>query len=157
MTLPPTDLVSSLTLINHHVSCCTMRACMPALHTEHLPCSLIVWPPHCSWMRTSSPPFFFSEYPEQGLCLTFMDSLEQREEISPGGLVLCSCLVPVASAPLATPGSHLKVCANLGCRLKAGQGDGSAMATFYGLKNGKTNLEQSIHLMSCFSSCTQNE
>lgn len=148
VSLPQT--FPNITLSNYHVLCCGTHASLPALNTEHLACYLIVWPPLFLDKNSISPISFFW-VPRSGLVPTF---LAQREALSPGGRMLCSCSFPDSSAPLASPGSNLKGCTKLSCKLKAGQGAGPAMATFMGGWIGKTSPEQSIHLKSCLSSCT---
>lgn len=147
VTLPQT--FPNITPSNYHVLCCVTHASIPALNTECLPCYLIVWPPLFLDKNSISMSFFW--VPRSGLVPTF---LEQREALSPGGQMLCSYSFPDRSAPLASPGSNLKGCTKLSCKLKADQGAGPAMATFMEGWIGETSPEQSIHLKSCLSSCT---
>lgn len=75
-----------------------------------------------------------------------------------GGVMLWYfSLMHVISRP-PRPCSSLKGSAKCGCGLKPGQGAGAAMATFSGTANRRnTNPEQSVHLKSCFSSCTEHD
>lgn len=119
MILPQTDLAPNLTCSNHHNPWYTMHTSIPALYRKHLSHYLFDPPPTLGCEQHLLHFFFLGA--QSWVYATFTDSVEQKEELSPGGRVLYSCSFLDVPPTLASPGSGLKGCAGLGCRLKAGQ------------------------------------